>query len=415
MPTRRRLLQGAATAALSIALTLTLSPEAARAQANDILLTLIAPLSGGWARQGDLMKKGADLAVEDINAAGGVKLPGGNAKIRLIVADAGDTAEKAKNAAQRVLADNPNLTGGTGAWLSSFTLAITEVTERADVPWLTLSFADTITGRGFKNVFQTSATAGAMAGMTLDMVLELAKSATGETPKKSGFLADNTAAPTGFLKPLRDELLKAKGIEVVVDEIFTPPLADATPPVQRVRSTRPDMLFVYPTATPDVKAVLEKLKEFNLDRGRLPLIGNGAQFGTPEILNLVGKDLLEGFMFTIANWGVKGQEELINRFKQKTGEPWMTQDSISTYADMLVFKMAIEKAGSADKMKVAQALREIDTTDGVAKLYAGGRLKFDDKGRRVGASLYTIQWQGGEPKAVFPPTAAQAQPIWPKR
>jgi len=386
-----------------------------QAQGNEAQIALIAPMSGPWARQGDLMRKGADLAVEEINAAGGIKLPSGNLRLRLITADAGENPEKAKNAAQRVVAEYPNLVGGTGAWLSSFTLAVTEVTERASVPWLTLSFADAITNRGFKYVFQTSATAGAMSGMTLDMVLNLANTASGQTPKRVGFLADNTAAPTGFLKPLREELLKAKGIDLVVDEIFTPPLADATPSVQRVRSARPDMMFVYPTATPDIKSVLEKFKEFNLDRGRLPLIGNGAQFGTPELLNLTSKDLLDGFMFTTANWPVKGQEDLINRFKQKTNEPWMTQDSITTYADVWVFKVAMERAGAADKEKVAQALRQIDMTDGPARYYAGGRLKFDERGRRVGATLYTLQWQGGVPVAVYPPEAALAQPIWPKR
>lgn len=405
-----------AIAALAAVTAFTLwSSAAVRAQSGEALVALIAPMSGPWARQGDLMKKGADLAVEDINAAGGIKLPGGNLKLRLIAADAGENPEKAKNAAQRVVAEYPNLVGGTGAWLSSFTLAVTEVTERAGVPWLTLSFADAITNRGFKYVFQTSATAGAMSGMTLDMVLDLATSAAGQAPKRVGFLADNTAAPTGFLKPLREELLKSKGIELVVDEIFTPPLADATPSVQRVRSSRPDMMFIYPTATPDIKSVMEKFKEFNLDRGRLPLIGNGAQFGTPELLNLTSKDLLEGFMFTTANWAVKGQEELITRFKQKTSEPWMTQDSITTYADLWVFKTAMEMAGSADKEKVAQALRQIDTTEGPAKYYAGGRLKFDEKGRRVGATLYALQWQGGVPVAVFPPASAQAAPIWPKR
>ena len=55
----------------------------------------------------------------------------GGAKLEIIYADAGDSTEKAKNAAQRLLSDNPDLVGGTGSWLSSFTLAVTEVTERA--------------------------------------------------------------------------------------------------------------------------------------------------------------------------------------------------------------------------------------------------------------------------------------------
>ena len=60
-----------------------------------------------------------------------------------------------------MIAQEPDLVGGFGCWLSTFTLAVTEVTERAQLPWLTLSYSDLITGRGFKYVFQSSPTAGA--------------------------------------------------------------------------------------------------------------------------------------------------------------------------------------------------------------------------------------------------------------
>src|SRR6516164_2534719 len=70
---------------------------------------------------------------------------------------------EAKNAAQRLVAQEPDVVGGIGCWLSSFTLAVTEVTERAELPWLTLSYSDLITGRGFKYIFQSSPTADAQS------------------------------------------------------------------------------------------------------------------------------------------------------------------------------------------------------------------------------------------------------------
>src|SRR5262245_8653356 len=129
----------------------------ATAQANEVKVGLIAPMSGPWARQGDLMIKSANLAIENVNKAGGIKALGG-AKLKLLVFDAGDSVEKARNTAQRMVAQEPDLIGATGAWLSSFTLAVTEVTERAELPVLTLSYSDQITARGFKFVFQTSPT-----------------------------------------------------------------------------------------------------------------------------------------------------------------------------------------------------------------------------------------------------------------
>jgi branched-chain amino acid transport system substrate-binding protein len=70
----------------------------AMAQTNEIKVGLIAPFSGPWARQGELMLKGAELAIDHINASGGIKSMGG-AKLKLLTFDTSDSAEKAKNAA----------------------------------------------------------------------------------------------------------------------------------------------------------------------------------------------------------------------------------------------------------------------------------------------------------------------------
>jgi branched-chain amino acid transport system substrate-binding protein len=64
---------------------------------------------------------------------------------------------------------------------------------------------------------------------------------------------------------------------------------------------------------------------------------------------------------------------------------------------------------------VPDAIRALDLTDGPARFYHGGRVKFDDKGRRVGATLPIVQWQNGAPETGFPPANATAKPIWPKQ
>ena len=93
----------------------------------------------------------------------------------------------------------------------------------------------------------------------------------------------------------------------------------------------------------------------------------------------------------------------------------MTQDSISTYGDMWIFKDALEKAGAPDRRKVAAAIREMDTTTGPARYFPGGRLKFEANGRRADAGILVVQWQNGEPITVYPPGSALAKPIWPKQ
>jgi branched-chain amino acid transport system substrate-binding protein len=305
--------------------------------------------------------------------------------------------------------------GGTGAFLSSFTLAITEITERAEVPWLTLSYSDQITARGYKYVFQTSPIASKQSVEAVPTMMELAKASGAGQIKTVAIVMDNTASPVAFTKPLREGGLEKLGIKLVADEIFTPPMSDATSIVQKVRNSRPDMLLLITTNIPDTKLILEKMNEMGIGRGRIPVLGNGGHFGLPELLNVTGKDQLEGVMVAMANWSGKGHDKLVADFKAKFKEPWMPQDSISTYGDIWIFKEAMEKAGSADPKKVAAAIRGFNETGGASRFFPGGRLAFEPNGRRVNSELVIIQWQNGEPKTVYPSNFAASSASWPKR
>ena len=377
-------------------------------QAKEVKVGLLVPLSGLYARPGAVMRMGAEMAIDHINAAGGVKALGG-ARLRLVVLDCGDSTEKAKNAAQLMVSRETDLVAASGSYLSSFTLAVTEVTERAGLPVLTLSYSDLITSRGHKYVFQTSATAGAQAEMSLPVVMKLAQSA-GQKPKTVAIITDNTAASVASVKPMRERLLKELGLQLVVDETWTPPLADATPLIQKVRTARPDLLFSLPTAVSDAKLILEKLNEFGLGQGRLPTIGFGIVMAEPDMLKTVDASQLDGLMLAVGSWAAKGHEKLIAELKKRYNEPWMTQNAISTYADMWVIKEALENAKKADREAVAQSLRKID--GGPSRYYPGGRIKFDENGRRVDAGLTIVQWQKGTPVTVYPPELAVAAPVW---
>src|ERR1043166_8130282 len=208
--TRRTVLSGAAAIGLS---------TVARAQQpTEVKVGLIVPLSGIYTRPGQVMRMGAEMGIEHINAQGGIKSLGG-AKMKLVVIDCGDTTEKAKNAAQRMVAQETDLVAATGAYLSSFTLAVTEVTERAQLPMLTLSYSDLITDRGFKYVFQTSATAASQARQALPPLVKLAETASGKKPKTVAIVTDNTAASVSSAKAMRDGLLAENGLQLIVDEL----------------------------------------------------------------------------------------------------------------------------------------------------------------------------------------------------
>jgi len=403
------------TIAYSVLVAMALVAFNAGAQTKEVEIGLIAPMSGPWARQGQVMKLAADMAIETINQQGGIKSMGG-AKLKLSVFDAGDSVEKAKNAAQRMVADSPNLVGATGAYLSSFTLAVTEVTERAQLPVVTFSYSDLITSRGFKYVFQTSATGVQQAEGSLPALMEMAERASGKRPKTIGIVMDNTAASVAFVKPMKDHQLAKLGLTLVVDETFTPPLTNATPLIQRVRSARPDILLLLPTAISDAKLLLEKMNEFGLGRGKLPTISNGAAILDPDLRNNMNIEQLEGVMAVVADWTTSAQKDFVAEVKKKTSEPWPTQHFVTTYGDMWIFKAALEAAGKADREAVAKALHAMNITGGPAVYFPGnGKLKFDENGHREDASLLIVQWQNGVPITVFPSKDALAAPVWPKQ
>jgi len=386
----------------------------ARAQApKEVKIALVVPLSGPWARQGILEQMGAEMAIEDINKAGGVKALGG-AKLKLVLYDTGDTAEKAKNAAQRLVAQEPDVVGGIGCWLSSFTLAVTEVTERAELPWLTLSYSDLITSRGFKYIFQSAPTADAQATALLPRIVDLASKAGSGRPTKVAFVGDNSAAAVSFMKPIRDHVAKDLGLTIVADEVYTPPLADATTLVQKIRSGRPDFIVCQSTNVGDDKLLLDKFAERGITASTVPLVGGGGHWTVPELMKVAGKEHLEGMIVGLANWPGKAVADVEQRFIAKTGEPWFGHDSIFPYAHIWIYKEALERTASVDRKKLGEMLHKIDLKDGPAKFFPDGRVKFEENGRRVGAELCIVQWQKGRPVAVHPESIAASKAIWPK-
>lgn len=384
----------------------------ARAQSAPIKLALLAPLSGPFARQGELMRTGATLAVEDVNRNGGIKALGG-ATLELVIADAGANVEQVTSAAQRLAADR-ELLAGMGAWASSFTLAATEVTERAKLPWITLSWADTITARGFHYVLASSPPSSRIIPAALEPLLALAGKVAGKKPSTIACINDDTAVNQANMKPLREGGFEKLGLKTVMDENFSVPLSDATPLIQRLRRARPDLVLLGTTATSDSRLLLQTLTEFGLGQGKVPVIAPSANFGTPEMLKNMGANYLEGVIGVAGNWTSKRQAALNADLMKRSGEPWLIQDTLSLYGHVALIADALERAGKADRDALMAALLATDTTGGPARFFLGERLRFEKNGRRADAVPAVFQWKNGKPLTVLPEADAEAELSWPR-
>ncbi len=105
------------------------------------------------------------------------------------------------------------------------------------------------------------------------------------------------------------------------------------------------------------------------------------------MLKTIGPELLEGLLFSVANWPMKGQEDFIERFKKKTGEPFLTQDGLCGYGDTAILAAGLETAGAADRLKVADAIRAMNLTTGPG----GAMLPGADQVRRQRAAASTCR------------------------
>src|SRR5260370_21027433 len=104
------------------------------------------------------------------------------------------------------------------------------------------------------------------------------------------------------MRPMRAGGFEKAGLKVLVDEIYTPPLSDATPLVSKVRTSRPDFVWVISTSIPDDSLLMQKFAEMGIGANKLPIVGNRAHFGAPELLKVAGAAVLDGALITVANW-----------------------------------------------------------------------------------------------------------------
>ena len=380
-----------------------------QAQPKEVEIAIIDGLTGPYSANGSRVIKGAEMAAEEINAAGGIKSLGG-AKIKLVIADAGARPDDASNAAQRVIASNPNIVGGAGAYISSQQLAITEITERAGIPWLVQGSADQLTGRGFKYVFATNMPSGQAATAVVPMMEQLAKLSSGANMKDVAILAVNTPGTIATADGV-EAALKAKGINVVAKEVFAIQLADGSVIAQRLRRTRPGFIFFSTAIAPDTKTILTSLAQVGITPKNTPFFIYGGGAFDPEMLNLMPKEGLEGTAVFTNVWPTKKSGDLEARWKQRTSLPWMTFDPAFGYGHVYVLKEALERAGSTDRKKIADALHSMKIESGQAVAALNGPVQFDAKGMRVNPPAVLLQWQNGVPVVVYPADVAIAAPL----
>jgi branched-chain amino acid transport system substrate-binding protein len=371
-------------------------------QAKPVNIGVILPLSGANAQFGINSRNGIQLVADEINAAGGVKALGG-AKINLAVADATSTPTTAATAAQRLITQN-DVTAILGAFASSLTIAISEVTERRDIPFLTMSFADQITGRGFKNIFQVVAKGSVIGNAQLAYTLELARAA-GAKIEKIAIMYEDTAYGTSQATGIR-AAAKTANVEIVMDDAYPLGITDATPLINKLRASGAQAVFPVSYLN-DSMLIIRTMRQ---QRIAIPAIGGAAGYVIPDFEKALGP-VAEGVL-SIAPANYDLAPELTDRFRKRFGY-FMVHEAVEHAVCFDVLVQAIERAKSAKPEDVAAALRGGRFEGGWTKAMTGGAVQFDAAGLNTLSVPVMVQWRGKDLATVWPKEYAQAKATWP--
>jgi branched-chain amino acid transport system substrate-binding protein len=375
--------------------------SSARAEAPAVNVGVIMPLSGPNAQFGINGRNGIELAADEINAAGGIAELGG-AKINLVVADATSTPTTAGNVAQRLITQ-ADITAVLGAFASSLTLAISEVTERRDIPLLTMSFADQITGRGYKNIFQVVAKASVIGKAQFDYTAAIAQGA-GSKIDKIAIMYEDTAYGTAQANGLRAGA-KAANVEIVMDDAYPLGITDTTPLVNKLRGSGAQAVFPVSYLN-DSLLIIRTMRQQKLT---IPAIGGAAGYVIPDFEKGLGEFSENVLSINTSNYDLA--PELTDRFRKRFGY-FMVHEALEHAVCLEVLVQAIKKAKSAKAEDVAASLRGGKFTGGWINGMTGGAVQFDASGLNVLSVPVMVQWRGKDMVTVWPKQVAKSAAVW---
>jgi branched-chain amino acid transport system substrate-binding protein len=395
--TRRQAMAGG-TAALILAPFVICSGFAQRAAVN---IGVIQPLSGANAQFGVNCRNGIELVADSINAADGIKALGG-AKINLVVSDATSNPSTASTVAQHLITQN-ELTAVLGAFASALTLPVSEVTARADIPFLTVSFADEITGRGLESVFQVVAKASVIGQAQVNYTLAIANAA-GSKIEKIAIMYEDTAYGVAQSRGVR-RAAKDANIEVAMDEPYQLGITDATPLIDKLRASGAQAAFPLSYLN-DSLFIVRTMRQQHIT---VPVIGGAAGYIIPDFEKGLGEFAEDVFSISPSNYDLA--PALTDTFRKRFGS-FMMHEAIESAATLDVLVQAIERAKSAKPKAVVEALHSGRFEGGWTKAMPGGAVQFDQTGLNTLSVPIMVQWRNKELVTVWPKAVAKAAPVW---
>jgi branched-chain amino acid transport system substrate-binding protein len=352
-----------------------------------IKIGTIQPISGAISAFGTQSRDAINMAVEEINAAGGVL----GKNLEVIVEDDEATPEKTVNAFKKLVTQD-KIVGLVGALTSKCSLAITkEAQQRKLVMISPTSTNDTVTDAGdyiFRACYNDSFQGVVVAQFAFSNL----------KGKNAAILYDNTNDYSKGLTENFKKKFEELGGKIVAQEAYATGDKDFKAQITKIKGTNPDVLFI-PDYYNTVALIAKQVRSGGMT---IPMLGAD---GWDEITNNAGDEVIDCYYSN--HYSPDSKDALVQDFVKKYSAKYnnLTPNALAAlaYDATYILADAIKAAGSTDPEKLKAAMAKTD------KKYVTGQIKFDAKRNPVKSAVMVKIQKGADGKL----TAVYAETVNP--
>lgn len=379
------------------------APGIAHAQARTLKIGSLLPRSGFFAQAGQSMHRGV-LAAPDL-----LKELGYN--VEIVHIDTESNADVARTQAERAINDGCHVL--TGAFDSGHTLAIAQVTEQRQIPFVVnVAAAPQITEQGYKYLVRNFQTGGQLVTNGLRLIKDV-MDAKGIKFEKAVFLHANDTFGQAQRSAM-DALFPRANLPFTLAEsiAYDPRAQDLSVEVTRLRALRPDLVLVVTRASDAVKLVRDMVRQRFEPMG---IVSPGSPgMYDEEFYQALGP--LADFHISNLPWVnprsamTKALEAAFLAANPGTRFAADAFNAGFTFEAILIAADAFKRAGTTNGPQLMAAIKATDIAEHVM---IGGPIKFDEKGQNPNIGSAAVQNRNRTPTVVLPADSSAAAPVLP--
>jgi len=395
-------------------------PRPLRAQAPTFKIGAIHPVTGPLAEPGQACRVGAQMAVDAVNAAGGIKSKGG-VKLELLVGDTQSKPENGRVEAERVVNQGARML--MGSFDSGSTNAMVSVAQQKRVPFLVdIAAADPITANVAKSVregqqkvqyvYRNFPTGSGFGRKAVQYFTEIFAAA-GVSPKRVVLMYCNDLFGQSQARGFQAAHKAANPSWEIVESIPWPePPSDLSTEVSRAKALKPDVIAPI-TRPASAQLLLPEIRKQRVEM--LGIVGPGSP-GLYEAGQLAAlKEDLEYVLTSVpwVNFKNPKTPAVADEYRKRSGGKTFDTNSGYSYDAVFVIADVLERAARLDDPDaIVEALKTTDYAAGLMQY--GGPIHFNEVGDNQNAIPTMIQILGQRPVAVWPNEAALQKFVFPR-